>query len=113
MTSHIRVAVNGQGVISKRVADAVRLQDDMTLAGAADGEDGRVARHSRSVRRDGRTGRIREHRAGGTRYSSRQSAHPVATPHRERLRFEEAIARGARMARVGKAVGVMFVVATG
>lgn len=32
----IRVAVNGYGVIGKRVADAVRLQDDMTLAGVAD-----------------------------------------------------------------------------
>lgn len=32
----IRVAVNGYGVIGKRVADAVALQDDMTLAGVAD-----------------------------------------------------------------------------
>ncbi|EWS55374.1 MULTISPECIES: type II glyceraldehyde-3-phosphate dehydrogenase [Methylibium] len=32
----VRVAVNGYGVIGKRVADAVRLQDDMTLAGVAD-----------------------------------------------------------------------------
>jgi len=31
-----RVAVNGYGVIGKRVADAVRLQDDMVLAGVAD-----------------------------------------------------------------------------
>ena len=31
-----RVAVNGYGVIGKRVADAVALQDDMTLAGVAD-----------------------------------------------------------------------------
>lgn len=31
-----RVAVNGYGVIGKRVADAVRLQDDMELAGVAD-----------------------------------------------------------------------------
>jgi glyceraldehyde-3-phosphate dehydrogenase (NAD(P)) len=32
----IRVAVNGYGVIGKRVADAVAAQDDMTLAGIAD-----------------------------------------------------------------------------
>lgn len=32
----VRVAVNGYGVIGKRVADAVALQDDMTLAGVAD-----------------------------------------------------------------------------
>ena len=31
-----RVAVNGYGVIGKRVADAVKLQDDMELAGVAD-----------------------------------------------------------------------------
>ncbi len=31
-----RVAVNGYGVIGKRVADAVALQDDMELAGVAD-----------------------------------------------------------------------------
>ena len=36
MTSRSRVAVNGYGVIGKRVADAVRLQDDMVLAGVAD-----------------------------------------------------------------------------
>jgi glyceraldehyde-3-phosphate dehydrogenase, type II len=36
MTSRVRVAVNGYGVIGKRVADAVRLQDDMVLAGVAD-----------------------------------------------------------------------------
>lgn len=36
MTTPIRVAVNGYGVIGKRVADAVRLQDDMELAGVAD-----------------------------------------------------------------------------
>lgn len=36
MSSPIRVAVNGYGVIGKRVADAVRLQDDMVLAGVAD-----------------------------------------------------------------------------
>ena len=32
----VRVAVNGYGVIGKRVADAVVLQDDMGLAGVAD-----------------------------------------------------------------------------
>lgn len=32
----IRVAVNGYGVIGKRVADAVTLQDDMQLVGVAD-----------------------------------------------------------------------------
>lgn len=32
----IRVAVNGYGVIGKRVADAVALQDDMELAGVSD-----------------------------------------------------------------------------
>lgn len=32
----VRVAVNGYGVIGKRVADAVALQDDMALAGVAD-----------------------------------------------------------------------------
>jgi glyceraldehyde-3-phosphate dehydrogenase (NAD(P)) len=32
----IRVAVNGYGVIGKRVADAVALQDDMELIGVAD-----------------------------------------------------------------------------
>ena len=31
-----RVAVNGYGVIGKRVADAVALQDDMQLVGVAD-----------------------------------------------------------------------------
>ena len=31
-----RVAVNGYGVIGKRVADAVKLQDDMELVGVAD-----------------------------------------------------------------------------
>ncbi len=34
--SKIRVAVNGYGVIGKRVADAVRLQPDMELVGVAD-----------------------------------------------------------------------------
>ncbi len=32
----INVAVNGYGVIGKRVADAVRRQDDMALIGIAD-----------------------------------------------------------------------------
>ena len=32
----IRVAVNGYGVIGKRVADAVARQDDMELAGVSD-----------------------------------------------------------------------------
>lgn len=34
--NHVRVGVNGYGVIGKRVADAVRLQEDMELAGVAD-----------------------------------------------------------------------------
>ncbi len=33
MTGRVRVGVNGYGVIGKRVADAVTLQDDMYLAG--------------------------------------------------------------------------------
>jgi glyceraldehyde-3-phosphate dehydrogenase (NAD(P)) len=36
MTNKARVAINGYGVIGKRVADAVALQDDMTLVGVAD-----------------------------------------------------------------------------
>ena len=32
----VKVAVNGYGVIGKRVADAVLLQDDMELAGICD-----------------------------------------------------------------------------
>jgi glyceraldehyde-3-phosphate dehydrogenase (NAD(P)) len=32
----VKVAVNGYGVIGKRVADAVILQDDMELAGICD-----------------------------------------------------------------------------
>lgn len=36
MTDKIRVAVNGYGVIGKRVADAVAAQRDMTLVGVAD-----------------------------------------------------------------------------
>jgi glyceraldehyde-3-phosphate dehydrogenase (NAD(P)) len=40
----IRVAVNGYGVIGRRVADAVTLQGDMELAGVADIEsDYRIA----------------------------------------------------------------------
>lgn len=34
--SSVRVAVNGYGVIGKRVADAVRVQDDMELVGVCD-----------------------------------------------------------------------------
>lgn len=36
MTERIRVAVNGYGVIGKRVADAVRVQPDMELVGVSD-----------------------------------------------------------------------------
>lgn len=36
VSKNIRVAVNGYGVIGKRVADAVRLQPDMELVGVAD-----------------------------------------------------------------------------
>lgn len=36
MSKKARVAVNGYGVIGKRVADAVMLQDDMELVGIAD-----------------------------------------------------------------------------
>jgi glyceraldehyde-3-phosphate dehydrogenase (NAD(P)) len=36
MTEKVRVAVNGYGVIGKRVADAVKLQPDMELVGVAD-----------------------------------------------------------------------------
>lgn len=36
MTKTIRIAVNGYGVIGKRVADAVALQEDMAVAGVAD-----------------------------------------------------------------------------
>lgn len=32
----VRVAVNGFGVIGKRVVDAVRVQDDMELVGVSD-----------------------------------------------------------------------------
>ena len=35
-TQPVRVAINGFGVIGKRVADAVTAQDDMSLAGVAD-----------------------------------------------------------------------------
>ena len=42
--SPVRVAVNGYGVIGKRVADAVTLQPDMELAGVADiAADSRLA----------------------------------------------------------------------
>ncbi|MEQ1945293.1 type II glyceraldehyde-3-phosphate dehydrogenase [Mesorhizobium sp. VNQ89] len=34
--SSVRVAINGYGVIGKRVTDAVRLQDDMELVGVCD-----------------------------------------------------------------------------
>ncbi len=36
MTRRVRVGINGYGVIGKRVADAVQLQDDMDLVGVAD-----------------------------------------------------------------------------
>lgn len=43
MAERIRVAVNGYGVIGKRVADAVRMQPDMDLIGVSDvGTDYRV-----------------------------------------------------------------------
>lgn len=35
-SARVRVAINGYGVIGKRVADAVMLQDDMELVGVAD-----------------------------------------------------------------------------
>lgn len=35
-SERVRVAVNGYGVIGKRIADAVALQDDMELVGVAD-----------------------------------------------------------------------------
>ncbi len=35
-TKKVRVAVNGYGVIGKRIADAVAVQDDMELVGVAD-----------------------------------------------------------------------------
>ena len=35
-STKIRVAVNGYGVIGKRVADAIARQEDMTLVGVAD-----------------------------------------------------------------------------
>ena len=42
-SKQIRVGVNGYGVIGKRVAEAVALQDDMTLVGVADvGFDWRI-----------------------------------------------------------------------
>ena len=36
MNTKVRVAVNGYGVIGKRVADAILVQGDMTLTGVAD-----------------------------------------------------------------------------
>jgi glyceraldehyde-3-phosphate dehydrogenase (NAD(P)) len=36
MPQRIRVAVNGYGVIGKRVAEAVTIQDDMRLVGVSD-----------------------------------------------------------------------------
>lgn len=43
LPSKVRVGVNGYGVIGKRVADAVALQDDMELVGVADvGSDYRI-----------------------------------------------------------------------
>lgn len=36
MNERVRVGVNGYGVIGKRVADAVAIQDDMELAGVSD-----------------------------------------------------------------------------
>lgn len=36
MQDKIKVAVNGYGVIGKRVADAVRAQEDMALVGVSD-----------------------------------------------------------------------------
>ena len=43
-SQNVRIAVNGYGVIGKRVSDAVAAQDDMTLAGVADvATDWRVA----------------------------------------------------------------------
>ena len=36
MEKKVHVAINGYGVIGKRVADAVALQDDMELVGVSD-----------------------------------------------------------------------------
>ncbi|HLO14510.1 MAG TPA: hypothetical protein VK206_06765, partial [Anaerolineales bacterium] len=36
MSNKVRVVVNGYGVIGKRIADAVAVQDDMELVGVAD-----------------------------------------------------------------------------
>lgn len=48
-TQTVRVAINGYGLIGKRVADAVRLQPDMTLVGVADvASDYRIKVLSRS-----------------------------------------------------------------
>lgn len=45
----VRVAVNGYGVIGKRIADAVAAQDDMDLVGVAEIPSGRSARQVTSV----------------------------------------------------------------
>ena len=51
----VRVAVNGYGVIGRRVADAVTLQEDMTLIGVADlALDWRARIAARDHRRDPR-----------------------------------------------------------
>src|SRR5512144_2088276 len=36
MSNKVRVVVNGYGVIGKRIADAIAVQDDMELVGVAD-----------------------------------------------------------------------------
>lgn len=71
-----RVTINGYGVIGRRVADAVALQDNMELIGVADvvgrlpHRDGRVARlrglccGSRQNRRDARGRHLRARGAG-------------------------------------------------
>ena len=48
-TTRVRVAVNGYGVIGKRVADAVALQEDMSLVGVACAEGIRAVRGGRSL----------------------------------------------------------------
>lgn len=49
-TERVKVAVNGYGVIGKRVADAVAAQPDMDLAGVADVVTGWRARMPESRR---------------------------------------------------------------
>lgn len=34
--TQVKVGINGDGVIDKRLADAIRVQPDMTLAGVVD-----------------------------------------------------------------------------